>query len=392
MPRPYGRVGSSPTWGTIITTGRCRGENPAGMSEETSKYRLPGRVEQLLGTLSTLYAQEGERLLQEIVVNAQTRTELWSSDGWNGGTYGHALFLTVPESVFVASLKRKDEFRERIRKDLNHIDSLQNESFDDVFIEMEVTPDSQWRQKSGLLLTSKRVVAPDATKRIWEEGKFRLFLSHKSEVKKDVHDLKERLRPFGISSFVAHDDIHPTKTWQDEIENALASMDGFVAILTEKFHESDWTDQEVGYAFARGVPIIAVRLGRDPYGFIGKFQGLSSSWQNAPEDMARILIKNDRMFGAYIGALYECRSFDDGNVLARALPGIEALSEQQIDELVAAYNANGEIRGAFGFNGHKSGQYGPGLLWYLHQFGARKFGIDRDRHIKEANALSSEGL
>ena len=65
-----------------------------------------------------------------------------------------------------------------------------------------------------------------------------------------------------MSCFVAHVDIHPTKEWQDEIESALSSMDGFVALLTDKFHESDWTDQEVGFALARGVPIIAVRLKR----------------------------------------------------------------------------------------------------------------------------------
>src|SRR5207244_4904937 len=138
------------------------------------------------------------------------------------------------------------------------------------------------------------LVTPDATKRIWEDDGFRVFLSHKSDVKKETASLKERLRLFGISCFVAHEDIHPTKAWQDEIENALASMDGFVALMTENFHDSEWTDQEVGFAFARGVPMIAVRLGKNPYGFIGKFQGLSSTWLIAAEEIVRILIKNER--------------------------------------------------------------------------------------------------
>ncbi|WIM06798.1 MAG: toll/interleukin-1 receptor domain-containing protein [Candidatus Nitricoxidivorans perseverans] len=132
------------------------------------------------------------------------------------------------------------------------------------------------------------------------------FLSHKSEVKREVSELKDRLRLFGISCFVAHEDIHPTKAWQHEIENALASMDGFVALMTESFHESDWTDQEVGFAFARGVPMIAVRLGKDPYGFIGKFQGLSSTWSNSAEGIVKVLIKYDRMFSAYAEALRHC--------------------------------------------------------------------------------------
>ena len=111
-----------------------------------------------------------------------------------------------------------------------------------------------------------------------------------------------------MSCFVAHKDIHPTKAWQDEIENALASMDALVALMTENSHDSDWTHQEVGFAFARGTPIIAVQLGKDPYGFIGKFQALSRSWLSAAEDIVNVLIKNDRMFSAFIQALRKCSS------------------------------------------------------------------------------------
>ena len=56
------------------------------------------------------------------------------------------------------------------------------------------------------------------------------------------------------------------------------AMDAFAALMTEGFHDSDWTDQEVGFALARGVPVIAVKLGRDPYGFLGKFQALRADW------------------------------------------------------------------------------------------------------------------
>ena len=113
-------------------------------------------------------------------------------------------------------------------------------------------------------------------------------------MKCDTATLKDALRYYGISAFVAHEDIHPTKEWQDEIENALSTMDGFVALMTSGFHNSDWTDQEVGYALARAVPIIAMRLERDPYGFLGKFQALTSDWESAPEDIVKLLIKNDR--------------------------------------------------------------------------------------------------
>jgi len=151
--------------------------------------------------------------------------------------------------------------------------------------------DGEWREASGLLQSSHRVVAPATSRRIWGRSGYRLFLSHKTEVKKNAAELKACLAPFGVSCFVAHEDIHPTKEWQREIENALISMDAFVALMTDKFHDSLWTDQEVGFAVGRGVPIIALKLGRDPYGFIGKFQALSCGWDTAPLEIGKLLIK-----------------------------------------------------------------------------------------------------
>lgn len=353
------------------------------MSEHASNFELPKNIEHYLATLSKLYAHEGKRQFQEIIVNAQLRVhEAWSSDNWNGGTYGHALFLILPEPLFLSSVKQKDDIRNQIKEDLNKLHNEQNEFIEEVFLEMEVAEDHEWRKESGLLVAGKRVVPPDATKRIWGDDGFRVFLSHKSEVKKETAEIKDGLRLFGISCFVAHEDIHPTKAWQDEIENALASMDGFVALMTDSFHDSDWTDQEVGYAVARGVPIIAVRLGKDPYGFIGKFQALSSTWLAAVEDIVKILIKNDQILSAYIQALRNCPSWDSGNTLAKVLPGIEKLTASQIDALVAAYNETSELRGSFGFNGTKPSTYGPGLLSYLNRLGNRKFRVSSSRLIE----------
>lgn len=344
------------------------------MSEHASSFELPKNIEHYLATLSKLYAHEGKRQFQEIIVNAQIRVhEEWDYDNWNGGTYGHALFLAVPERLFLSSIKQKGDIESKITEDLNKLHNFQNEHISAVFLEMETAEDHEWRKESGLLVAGKRIVPPDATKRIWGDDGFRVFLSHKSEVKKETAVIKDGLRLFGISCFVAHEDIHPTKAWQDEIENALASMDGFVALMTEGFHDSNWTDQEVGYAVARGVPIIAVRLGKDPYGFIGKFQALSSTWQLAVEDVVKILIKDDQILSAYIQALRNCPNWDSGNALAKVLPGIEKLTAAQIDALVAAYNETSELRGSFGFNGTKPRLYGPGLVSYLNRLGNRQF-------------------
>jgi TIR domain len=356
------------------------------VSAQESRFELPKNIERCLAMLSTMYGREGRRQLQEIIVNAKIRVhEGWSTDNWNGGTYGHALYLELPEPLFAACVKQKLQLEEKLRLDLNSIQSIQGEFIEKVFLEVEIDHDEDWRKHSGVLMVGKKPISQAAEKRIWEEpNTFRVFLSHKSEVKKETAEIKEGLRPFGVSCFVAHVDIHPTQLWQDDIESALCSMDAFAALLTYTFHESEWTDQEMGFAFARGVPIVAVRLGRDPYGFIRKFQGLASSWSNCAVDLAKVLINNDRMLAAYLRALPACRNWDTANKLAKVLPEIERLSHNQIDELVTAFNGIGELRGAFGFNGNNPYGYGDGLVPHLNRLGPRRFYISSDGRIEQS--------
>jgi hypothetical protein len=74
------------------------------------KFDLPRNIERYLAALSKLYGQEGERLLQKIIVNAQARVhEEWSYDNLNGGTWGHALYLVVPDTLYLAAAKKKDK-------------------------------------------------------------------------------------------------------------------------------------------------------------------------------------------------------------------------------------------------------------------------------------------
>lgn len=346
------------------------------MSEPRRQFELAGNIEHYLAALSKLYIQESKRQNLEILVNSQVRVhEEWSYDNWNGGTYGHALFLTVPETLYLSTVRQREEIQKQIKADLNEIHNVQNEFIDTVFIEMESVAEHDWRRESGLLQSRRPVVHNEAVRRIWSDTGYRIFLSHKTEVKAEAAKLKERLRTFGASCFVAHEDIHPTKEWQNEIENALTSMDAFVGLLTSEFHDSLWTDQEVGFAVGRGVPIIAVKLGKDPYGFIGKFQALTCNWQEIPKELVTLLITQARMLEAYISAAECCTSFDNGNVLAELLPSIKTLTDEQTRRLISAFNENGELRGSFGFNGVKSRYHGDGLAAHLSRITGRKYQI-----------------
>lgn len=336
------------------------------MSRQTQKFELPGEIEHHLAALSKVYGQNGDRRKQEIIVNAQVRVhEEWTYDNWDGGTYGHALYLRIPEDLYVRAIKKKTELQDEIKSDLNKIHNVSHEFIAEVFFEMEKVKNRDWRRESGVFRRGERLITPTAEKRIWGNKGYRLFLSHKAEVKKKTGALKEALEPFGISSFVAHVDIHPTKEWQHEIENALASMDAFAALLTETFHESHWTDQEVGYALGRGVPLIAVKLGRDPYGFIGKFQALACDWSDAAVELVKLLIKEPRMLNAYISALPDCTNYDDGNLISQILPAIEGLTEEQGAKMASAFNTNGQLSGSYGFTGKWPSKFGDGLPSHL---------------------------
>ncbi len=353
------------------------------MSDNLFNFEIPGNIEHYLAALSKIYANEGQKNLQEIIVNSQVRVhEGWSFDNWNGGTSGHALYLTVPESIYLNNVNDKTEIQNKIRVDLNKIHNVQNEFIDVVFLEMEVMEEQDWRKESGLLLAGKRVILPEAAGRIWGNEQYKVFLSHKNEVKKETASLKEKLKLYGISGFVAHEDILPTKEWQTEIENALLSMDALIALMTEGFHDSIWTDQEVGFAFGRGIPITSVRLGKDPYGFIGKFQALSCTWDMAAKEIVKILVKDERMVNAYIRAVQDCGSFEHGNMLAEILPFIDRLSFHQASDLASAFYNNGQVSSSYGFNGNKPNLFGQGLPHHLTRLTGNKYGFSQSGKIE----------
>jgi hypothetical protein len=139
--------------------------------------------------------------------------------------------------------------------------------------------DANDEQLSGVaahLGVDAHVSQPGIEPSFWRLGHFRVFVGHLATHQQLAADLAfALLLRYQISAFVAHRDIEPTREWQNEIELALRTCDAFIALLTPEFHESNWTDQEIGFAMGRGVLIVSVRLGQDLYGFIGKFQALN---------------------------------------------------------------------------------------------------------------------
>ncbi len=220
--------------------------------------------------------------------------------------------------------------------------------------------------------------------RIWGDGRVRVFLSHKSEFMNETATLKKELAFYGVSCFVAHQDIKPTKLWQDEIEKALHSMDVLVALMTDGFQKSNWTDQEIGFAMGRKKLIVSVSMGTDPYGFIGKYQGVASNWEDAPLKIMKILMLEEKMLDAYIEQLCCCSSYDDANRLSKCLPYISVLTKEQIRKLIDVYTENGQIHDSHGFNGLKPDEHGKGLVFHLSRATGKNYKLESNHKIERS--------
>jgi hypothetical protein len=329
------------------------------MADAERQFRLPSRVDSYLATLNRVYEQADKMLLREIVVNGLVSIHEGSDyDGWNGGIYGHAITLTVSEDLFLRAIDAREDFQARIAEDLNKLNNSRNEHISEVFIEMSPSDRDRWREKSGVYRPPmpSHAVPADALARIWGSHRIRVFLSHKANVKVETSLLKQALARCGIAAFVAHDDIEPTQEWLREIERALFSMDALVALLTPDFHDSNWTDQEVGVAIGRGVPLIPVRLGSDPYGLMGKGQGLGGcSWSDTSSIAKKVfdllykrLADKSRMFECALAAYSDSATFADSAwKVEHLLSVLSDLSSNQIDRLLDAYGANDQNKYSF---------------------------------------------
>lgn len=189
----------------------------------------------------------------------------------------------------------------------------------------------------------------------WHADHFRVFLSHLSSQKVLTAELQSELLHYGITSFVAHNDIEPTLEWQVEIESALRTCDSLVALLHEGFHASYWTDQEVGYVMGRGQPVFAVRLGQDPYGFIGKFQGFNGNGKESSE-IARELFDTyrlnkqtqTRMAGAIVRMLERSSSFANAKYNVGLLEDLEYWEPEFSVRIQKAVEENGQVESSWG--------------------------------------------
>jgi hypothetical protein len=187
---------------------------------------------------------------------------------------------------------------------------------------------------------------------LWDDDMVRVFLSHSAVHKAFVAEVADRLRVHGLLGFVAHDSIEVSREWQAEIERALRTADVLVGLVHREFVESAWANQEVGWAYGRGLPTFMIRLGVDPRGFPSKTQwpsmiadkagavaGRIAQWVNTLEAFS------DTIGGRLIAALRDAPNFRDAGKAAEALNGFDTFTPQQWKDLDQVYLDNDQVHG-----------------------------------------------
>jgi hypothetical protein len=326
-------------------------------TEMPHKFEYPQKIEKILASLAAYYRAEDQRSLLDIITNSRYAFEEgYTYDNWDGGIWGHILHLYIPLEMHSSIFNSIESIEKKLCEDINRIAKIDSEFLSNVSIEiLDQTIPNNWR---GTAAIKDNENIPDEkseeTTKIWEPEYLRAFISHTSVYKNDVSQLKTGLLGYGISGFVAHEDIEPTQEWQQIIELALSQMEVMIPYLTEGFHSSNWTDQEIGAALGRKVPVISIKIDIDPYGFIGKFQAIKGSGKLGPilaEELFQILITMDNIMDraktGLIKAFENSDSFADSNKIIKRIARLDNLPINLIDRLAKAPEINGQVEGAY---------------------------------------------
>lgn len=307
------------------------------------------RARQIVRTAHQLTALRGSAIVAFVLEKAQATLINTGYDAYGGGVDYYTLTLELPVSAYVSVEDQRSALEKvilQLVQDIVRADS--GSHITEVVISPQLAEDDA---------TSPTAAEPSAATPpgFWAPGHFRLFLSHPSAFKRGVHEIKAAMASYQVAAFVAHDDIEPTTEWQAEIESALRTMDALAAVLTPDTLSSKWCDQEVGIAIGRGKLVVPLRAGADPYGFLGKYQGLTVERVPAEEIAARvfeILVRHEltsaRMCDSLIERLETAHSSDSAKKTMTLLERVPRLNSAQMARLAGTVNTNSEVEKAFG--------------------------------------------
>lgn len=306
-----------------------------------------------LRRLEIMYrGREEDRLLSEIIINSAILVEeAVSYDNWDDGNYRHNVILYVDEDTIgkISDFDLQENLTSKIIRDLEtQTKNIPNEFIKSLWIEL--ADDSNLDYQSSVKFTRQPIVNPDNLT-IWKPEYIRLFISHKDEHKKEATLLAKKLEEYGISSFVAHDTIEPLEKWQNTIIKGLQSMEVMMVFVTDGFFQSCWTNQEIGFALGRGVPIISLKLEKEaPQGFIQDTQAIICGLDSNQDTVSKIykvlsqkLNHEERIRKSLIQAFIKSPNFKEALKRLTRLQPLEKITDLEIKQIINGFNDNDQL-------------------------------------------------
>lgn len=230
-------------------------------------------------------------------------------------------------------------------------DTSDNRKYNYIIAMMQMGTDEELQQLHSFVVQSAGTVPLGIDP--WSSGHLRLFASHLAIHEGFVGLTGAALARYGIKCFVAHNSISPSAEWEDVIEYALKTCDAMVVFLHDGFKQSDWCDQEVGFALARRVPVLPLKFDLMPYGFIGKLQA-DTCTNDKPFEvadkvlhwLARTPAAQVSLTEGLVGALERSRSYDQTRSVVSALLEMPNFTPVQLERLERAATDNDQVEHA----------------------------------------------
>ncbi|MFB1062593.1 nucleoside 2-deoxyribosyltransferase [Natrinema sp. CBA1119] len=102
-----------------------------------------------------------------------------------------------------------------------------------------------------------------------------VYVSHAPGDLELAQDLFSTVKNFPFGVHLALEEIESGRS-RKRLEGRLANSDVVVAVLTEDAADNTWIDQEIGYAVAKGIPVVPLRdEGVSRRGYVGDVDGLT---------------------------------------------------------------------------------------------------------------------
>lgn len=293
--------------------------------------------------------------ISEVLLAASVQVnEAVEFDGWDGGRHGHQIILRVPDDMFgYIPLDRQWDIEQRIARDLNTASSGVSDEYISG-VSFEHLEDAVAGETTEAESPAFELEVP----RIWKPKTLRLFISHRDTDKVHAHKIARALSSYAVSSFVAHDSIEPDEDWEMEIRRALETMHAMLAVITDDFFSSAWTNQEIGFALAKGIPVLSLKVGsKDPIGFVRNKQAIKANLSDISscaslinDTLKKRFVNNPTYRQNTINRLGTAPSYIDAADAFEEVKKLGVLTFKEVQALVEFFNSNSQLNGCFKLN------------------------------------------